>query len=403
MGLLDFFTGAETGDIPEVRGINPSQVSQQGLDIRQRAFPQITNMRESFDKQFLELDQTQFERADSFKRNRIEDDIIPSLSRQREQLSDRDVNQLRKLSDVFGGTENLTRILQGQAESDLKLGGDLSAQDIRANEQQVGSATGRRGRGAGAFAVGQTALGRDQMRRQREAERRNFAGSAARLGLDVSQPIQDIIGRNAQIVGTPAQAFQQSDLFARASRTPDIPIFDQTLSGFEAQRFGIESAAREKALDRKAAATSDAMGGLGGLLSKLLGGMGGGGKGGKGGKGGGKGGSKGGAGGAGGDLSFNNQSGVQLTGASDSIDFQDLDFSNINDGSLQYGTADGATDFSGTDLSFDNSFDGVDTFDTGYDFGGDITMDDLGSGSSFSNQGGSSYNNIDTGSDWWGW
>lgn len=78
------------------------------------------------------------------------------------------------------GTD-IERELQRQAEGDLALGRSLSAEQERGATQQARAGMSARGLGTGTGALAAEVLNRDAYASQREAERRNFAGSTNQM------------------------------------------------------------------------------------------------------------------------------------------------------------------------------------------------------------------------------
>ncbi len=240
MAFLDFLGRPSQRQLPE---LDPVEISTRGINLRtDDAFPRILRGRREFDEQFLGADLRQVQSAftrDGGLRDILEGDIIPSIRRQRGELLTSDVAQFREAAPTFAGAEGIATELQGQTAEDLLLGGQLSPEEIRATEQAISSATGRRGRGAGAFAVGQQALGRESARNRRRRIRRDAATRAAQLGLQVAQPIRNIQAQNAQLIGSPLQQLSFNEAFARRS-TPQFDVLDPIVSGLAQTRFGAE-------------------------------------------------------------------------------------------------------------------------------------------------------------------
>jgi hypothetical protein len=101
------------------------------------------------------------------------------------------VNQLGRISDYteqlgyaaardLEGTD-IERELQRQATSELALGRSLSPEQERAATQQARAGMAARGLGAGTGALAAEILNRDAYASQREADRRNFAGSTNQM------------------------------------------------------------------------------------------------------------------------------------------------------------------------------------------------------------------------------
>lgn len=280
---------------------SPEEIAQRSVNVRRfEAFPRILETRRDFDNQFLAADLAQLERADSARRRILEDDVIPSISRQRRALLGRDVNDFNQILNQQGAgfrqgllalspslgiaeeglqrDEGLLSTLRGQAEADLALGSDLSQEDIRAIEQQTASAVGRRGRGAGAFSVGQLALARQGARDAREAQRRNFAanifglgGEAQRRRLAQSQqftsPFLNLLSQSQQanrnLVGSPGQQLGQSRAIALQA-TPDIPAIDPSILQLESLRLGQGATAANLGQQANLAAANTLAGGFAG-------------------------------------------------------------------------------------------------------------------------------------------
>jgi hypothetical protein len=74
------------------------------------------------------------------------------------------------------GTNDILKELEAQALTEVGLGGQLSAQEERDAQQAARGAFASRGMAYGNPAVAAEILGRDQFARQRQAERRAFAG-----------------------------------------------------------------------------------------------------------------------------------------------------------------------------------------------------------------------------------
>jgi hypothetical protein len=255
--------------VPQVAELNPAEISERGINLRTNdAFPRIMKGREEFDPQFAELDRAQLERAAIGQSDIQENIIAPSLGRQRSQFLGGDIEDINQFASPFRDAllklapslgiaeeglqsdERILNMLRGQAESDLALGGDLSEQDIRAVEQGTASNVGRRGRGAGAFGVGQLALNRDAARRGRESERRGFAGGVFGLGgqqlqrrqsqaQQFSSPFFNAQAQNRQLVGSPLQHQGFAQQSALAS-TPQFPVFDPTVTGMAQNQFAFD-------------------------------------------------------------------------------------------------------------------------------------------------------------------
>jgi len=283
----------------------PTELAQRGIGLRKEIFPEMLDIRRRFDPQFLRADIRQTEIADQARRQMVEGDLIPSTARQRQALNLSDIRgfnellrnrgeefssgllrmspALRMAQDSLRSDEGLLNQLRGQAGADLRLGGQLSPEDIRAVEQQTASAVGQRGRGAGAFSVGQLALNRQSARDAREMQRRQFASGVLGLGGQFDQralsqsdrftkpflqQLSETQQANRQIIGSPAQQFQQSLLFAQQG-TPEVPFIDPQLLQLESLRTGQGLGAAE--LRQKAAAQNQEAlaGGLGGAFSIL--------------------------------------------------------------------------------------------------------------------------------------
>jgi len=92
------------------------------------------------------------------------------------------------------GVSPLQAQLNQQAMSDLALGGQLSAEDLRGATQQARSAFADRGMGRSNAAIFGEALNRDIYSRQRQSERRGFAQGVEQLGLQ--QRMGDVAAQN---------------------------------------------------------------------------------------------------------------------------------------------------------------------------------------------------------------
>jgi len=219
---------------------------QRGLAIRkQEAFPEILSIRSEFDPKFIEQNIRNTRQAQSGIASLLGDEVTESIGRQRGQLFESDIDRLQDVTPGLFGAQKLTGELQRQAQEGLALGGELSAEDIRASEQSIGAATQRRGRGSGAFAVGQLALGRDAARRTRRDERRQFAGQSAQLGIQTAQPFLGIQARNNQLVGSPLQ--QLSAALGLGASAPDVPVFDPNVVNIAQGNQGIQANASSQA------------------------------------------------------------------------------------------------------------------------------------------------------------
>lgn len=291
------------------QGTPADEFSERGINLRRyEAFPRILETRRDFDKQFLEADVNQLDRADSALRQRLEGDALPSVMRQREALFSRGVRDFnQQLGDQGGAfrqgllamSPELQRAGQGLEEEDeilkrlradairrLDRGGDLSAEEIRDVEQQTNSAVGSRGRGAGAFGVGQLALNRVSARRAREAENIGYGYQAYGLGAEsqrrnlaqasqFTSPFLNILSQNQQnaqqTAGTPLAQLMNSAAYARQA-TPEIPVFDPSMMSLESLRLG-QGLGGAQLQQQAAQNQQNATAGLGGGLLSLGGSM----------------------------------------------------------------------------------------------------------------------------------
>jgi hypothetical protein len=105
-----------------------------------------------------------------------------------------------KAAEDLQGT-GIEKELQRQAESDLALGRSLSPAEARAATQQARAGMSARGLGAGTGALAAEVLNRDAFASQREADRRNFAGSTNQL---LVSNRQNRIGQVGNILGQSA-------------------------------------------------------------------------------------------------------------------------------------------------------------------------------------------------------
>ncbi len=232
------------GGAQQPGNVSDRELVQRGIAIRtQEAFPGIINARREFDPQFLGLNLRQARSAftaDDGIREQIESDIIPSQIRQRQALFGADVDQLRDVTPGLFGAQDIASQLQGQAQEGLALGRSLSPEEIRESQQAARSATGARGRGAGPFAVASEILGRNQFATQRESQRRQFAGQAAQLGVQVASPFLNIQAANRALVGSPGQQLGFNAQFGQAA-TPNIPVFDPNVVNIAQQNQQVQS------------------------------------------------------------------------------------------------------------------------------------------------------------------
>jgi len=275
------------GNVRQPQPRAASELADETIGLRRRQFPAILEQRAEFDPQFLQANLAQLQGAQGGISTLLQQQINPSLIQQRGQFLGGDINLLerfgpqfreglRGLSPALAGAQDITGTLQEQALSELQLGRSLSDEEIRESQQAARAATGARGRGAGRFAVGQEILGRNQFATQRQAQRRQFAGGAAQLGLQTSQaainPFLNILGASRQAAGTGAQQLGISGRLAGQS-IREAPLLDPQLLGLESQRLGLESQ-QAQAQQQRGDAFSNAL--IGGGLSLLGGGFGGG-------------------------------------------------------------------------------------------------------------------------------
>jgi len=118
------------------------------------------------------------------------------------------------VNPALAGVSPLQAQLNQQAQSDLALGGQLSAEDLRGATQQARTAFADRGMGRSNAAIFGEALNRDIYSRQRQAERRGFAQNVEQLGLQ--QRMGDVAAQN-QAGMFNAQGEQQAALANQAT------------------------------------------------------------------------------------------------------------------------------------------------------------------------------------------
>ena len=236
MSLADFFGGGAKAPDP----VDPRELARDTVGVQEEFLGGRQRLRGQFDPQIMQGSLAQLGRAQAGLSG-VSGDIAQDIARDRATLSAGDIGQLRSQSAGFAGAENLQAMLQKQAEEELALGGQLSAQESRNIDQLTQGATARQGRGAGAFNVGQLALGRQGAVDDRKAQRRQFAQQTLGSGLAVSNPFQRIMSQNATMAGGIPSRLGQTMGFADQNTVNFDPI-NQQVAGLASQQFAAEQA-----------------------------------------------------------------------------------------------------------------------------------------------------------------
>lgn len=197
MGLLDFFGGG--ADAPDP--IDPLQLGRQTSQLQKQFLGSRQGLRGEFDERMMSGALQQAGRAQTGL-GALSGDISQGISANRSQLNRSDMDQFRQQSQGFAGAERLQAMLQQQAESQLARGGMLSGEQMRGVDQMTQGAVASRGRGAGAFGVGQMALGRAGAIQANEDRARQFAQQTQQGGLAMSNPLQRIMQQNTATSGS---------------------------------------------------------------------------------------------------------------------------------------------------------------------------------------------------------
>jgi len=292
--------------------LHDRELAQRSLAIqKQETLPEILDIRREFDPQFIDQGTANFEQAFKGVGDLGQREAISQVQQQRSQLLGTDIGDIEREGARFGSAldtlapsrvtarENLQANqgildeLRSQAQSDLALGGQLSEEEIRRSQQASRAATGARGRGSGSFAVGQEILGRDRFARERQGQRRQFAGGVFNLGGQQQQsalqlanftqaPFLNAQAQNRQIVGSPLQQFlARAGLAQDISRgVPSVQAFDPNVvniaQGNQAVLSGQATQARQSASETQAGIIGGSFGAFGQIAGAELGRRGGG-------------------------------------------------------------------------------------------------------------------------------
>lgn len=197
MGLLDFFGGG--ADAPDP--IDPLKLGRQTSKLQKQFLGSRQDLRGQFDERMIGGALQQAGRAQTGL-GALSGDISQGISANRSQLNRSDMDQFRQQSQGFAGAERLQAMLQQQAESQLARGGMLSGEQMRGVDQSTMGNVASRGRGAGAFGVGQMALGRAGAIQANEDRARQFAQQTQQGGLAMSNPLQRIMQQNTATSGS---------------------------------------------------------------------------------------------------------------------------------------------------------------------------------------------------------
>ena len=230
MGLLDFFSGG--AEEPEM--MSGAEMARETVGAQEVFLPERERLREQYGSQIM---QGALGRAGTARSglSGIAAGQAQDISRDRGILNRGDMDMLRQQSQGFTGAERLQALLQQQAEDELALGGQLSNEEMRNVDQLTQQATQRQGRGAGAFNVGQLALGRQGAVDARKAQRRQFAGQTIGSGLAVSNPLQRIMQQNTAAAGSLPQRLGQTLQFADQNTVNFDPINQNVANAAQAQ------------------------------------------------------------------------------------------------------------------------------------------------------------------------
>ncbi len=278
MALADFFSGG--AEAPEA--IDPRKLARQTVGVQEEFLGGRQRLRGEFDPQIIQGASEQLGRAQTGLRG-VQGGVTQDIISERGALGQASVDQLRQQSQGFAGAERLQGLLQQQAEDQLRRGGALSGQQTREVDQGVFSRLAGQGRGAGAFSVGQLALGRQGAIQANEDRARQFAQQTQQGGLAVSNPLQQIFAREAGTAGTSFDRLRNIQGFGQQN-TVDFDPINQNVAGIAQQQFAQEQAkfeADRNFLPDLISGGLSLAGSVGtGGLSSLLGGFGGGGGGG---------------------------------------------------------------------------------------------------------------------------
>lgn len=198
IGGLGGFFGSEEEVVPP----SASDLARETADIQENIYlPSLMRQRDKFNPQMMghALDQARLAQSGL---QGFGSGISRDINQQRNIFSDNSIQQLRQQSPGFAGSERLQQMMQQQAEQGLRTGGNLNPEQMRGIDQMTQGAVASRGRGAGAFGVGQMALGRHSVLQANEDRARNFAQQTQQGGLNVSNPLQKIFAQSASTTGS---------------------------------------------------------------------------------------------------------------------------------------------------------------------------------------------------------
>ena len=158
-------------------------------------------------------------------------------------------------------------MLQQQAEDQLKRGGMLSQEQMRGVDQSTMGNVASRGRGAGAFGVGQLVLGRAGAIQANEDRARQFAQQTQQGGLAMSNPLQRIMQQNASTSGSIMDRLRNVQGFGQQN-TVDFDPINANVSNI-AQ---FNNQMQQQQAQASASGFGDILGGIGSLAGTAFGG-----------------------------------------------------------------------------------------------------------------------------------
>ena len=266
MGLLDKIPGMGGGeDAP--KPVSATKVAKETADIQGNVYlPALTRLRGQYNPQLNQLAVEQAQRAQQGL-SPILSDITGDISRDRGAMTRADMELFRDQSKGFAGAERLQALMQQMAEEELALGGRLSAEQERGVTQRSSADSARRGRGSGAFAVGQLALARQDAQQRLKNQRFGRGMQTIQSGLQMSNPLQRLMGINAQSAGTALDRLRNAQKFGDANTVKFDPL-NKEVSGIAQSNFAQQSANYRASQ----AAKSDLLGGGMDLLGSIFGG-----------------------------------------------------------------------------------------------------------------------------------
>lgn len=231
MALADFLSGG--AEAPEA--IDPRKLARQTVGVQEEFLGGRQRLRSEFDPQIIQGASEQLGRSQTGLRG-VQGGITQDIISERQALGQASADQLRQQSQGFAGAERLQGLLQQQAEDQLQRGGALSGQQMRSIDQLTQGATARQGRGSGQFNIGQLALGRAGAIQANEDRARQFAQQTQQGGLAVSNPLQQILAREAGTAGTSFDRLRNIQGFGQQNTVDFDPINAQVAQNARQQQ-----------------------------------------------------------------------------------------------------------------------------------------------------------------------